>query len=443
MKDWENFISIYGNVEGARAAFEKACETTLRACNPGKEVRQIEVGQGDGGVDIAISDPGQLSIDVFQCKFFLPKLGDSQKSQVRNSFNRAIKNDKYHMTSWTLCIPLVLTLDEDSWWKKWAFSMIEEHNLPANFIRLINGNELAERMQQTGVYNMIFKKEVELELKELHRLVKEDRFTEEQYRDRSITILEALYVGINSAGLEQNRAVNTNVVMVQFYRDVEIDYISMREQVETLRTKNVACSDISYSIVDDANYLLLKDNLNKNLDLLKNNHHYSSELLYSLIDTSYIIQNTEKGLLQGIKEIVNNTLCARNGMDYFYQNSIYWFAKTMRLKLVGSMHYYQLKTGYSSPVAKDYSWFNGHVREKADFEKFYQEENPRLYRATLKNDVYDHVDFLAAQPGFFKPLAEKDFYKYGLPVLMHRFVVENRKKLFHGLDELDIHDEED
>ena len=77
---------------GAREVFERICVQLLQ--HKFEDAYPVEVFQGDGGIDIFIGDFDEM-IDVYQCKYFLEGLGDAQKSQVRESFNTAIKSEKF------------------------------------------------------------------------------------------------------------------------------------------------------------------------------------------------------------------------------------------------------------------------------------------------------------------------------------------------------------
>jgi predicted helicase len=88
-RDWNDFKNLNGNIEGARAAFEVACERIYKKHFNSDEVNKIRSSQGDDGIDILIGDT-RKKIIVVQCKFHLEKVEDSQKNQIRNSFNRII-----------------------------------------------------------------------------------------------------------------------------------------------------------------------------------------------------------------------------------------------------------------------------------------------------------------------------------------------------------------
>ncbi len=170
-RDWHDFKSVYGNIAGAREAFEGACETLFRKVHPNKHVSQVALKQGDGGIDIFIGELGVEPITVIQCKFFLETFDDSQKAQIRESFSTAIEATKYELKEWILCLPRVIDIDESSWWFKWKNKKNAENSKPTNFIKLINGNELINLMKTHGIYNQIFQIEDSMKLDELHKLL--------------------------------------------------------------------------------------------------------------------------------------------------------------------------------------------------------------------------------------------------------------------------------
>lgn len=155
-KNWQDFKELKGGIEGARAAFETACETLFRKIYSDQDVSQIEVKQGDGGVDIFIGSLGVEPITVIQCKFFLYDFGNSQKDQIRKSFKTAVESKKYELERWILCIPRVMDIDSTSWWFNWRKRKVESLGKNENFISLKNGNELIDLMKEHGLYNRIF-----------------------------------------------------------------------------------------------------------------------------------------------------------------------------------------------------------------------------------------------------------------------------------------------
>lgn len=170
-RNWSDFKGINGNIAGAREAFEDACESLFRKMNTDKHVSQMKVTVGDGGIDIFIGEFGIEPITVIQCKFFLESFEESQKSQIRDSFETAINSDKYELKEWILCIPRVIDIQENSWWFKWKHKKITEYSKEVNFIKLKNGNELIDLFKANDLYNQVFKIEDSLKIDEIYNAV--------------------------------------------------------------------------------------------------------------------------------------------------------------------------------------------------------------------------------------------------------------------------------
>lgn len=170
-RDWRDFKSVHGNLSGAREGFENACETLFKKVYPDKHVSQVSVKQGDGGIDIFIGELGIEPITVIQCKFFLESFEDSQKSQIRDSFDTAIKSEKYELKEWILCVPRVINIEENSWWFGWKHKKLKEHSRSTEFINLINGNSLIDLMKEHDVYNRLFKIEDSIKIAEIHGVI--------------------------------------------------------------------------------------------------------------------------------------------------------------------------------------------------------------------------------------------------------------------------------
>lgn len=170
-RDWRDFKSLKGGIEGAREAFEKACESLIRKIHLGKTVQQVRVKLGDGGIDVYVGELGVEPITVYQCKFFLEEFDVAQHAQIRNSFSTAFNSDKFELKNWILCIPKVLDIDETIWWTKWKNKQIKINNKDTQFITLINGNELIDLMKTYGVYDLVFEIEELTLTREIHRNV--------------------------------------------------------------------------------------------------------------------------------------------------------------------------------------------------------------------------------------------------------------------------------
>jgi hypothetical protein len=109
---------IYG-VAGAREKFEDLAVHLIKSERP--DVERIRIVRGDGGIDAhdgSLSDAGR--VDVFQVKFFPEGIGESQKNQIRESFKRIRENKELKAHSWTLCLPVDLSIDEKKWFDEWS-----------------------------------------------------------------------------------------------------------------------------------------------------------------------------------------------------------------------------------------------------------------------------------------------------------------------------------
>lgn len=168
-RDWHDFKALHGNLAGAREAFENACETLFRKIHVDKSVSIVAVKQGDGGIDIFVGELGIEPITVIQCKFFLEAFDESQKDQIRQSFNTAIKSDRYELKEWILCIPRVIDIDEHSWWFKWKKRKTDEFKKSDSFISIKNGNELIDLFKQHKLYNQVFKINDSIKIDEIHK----------------------------------------------------------------------------------------------------------------------------------------------------------------------------------------------------------------------------------------------------------------------------------
>src|SRR5579863_5401306 len=91
---------IYG-IAGAREKFEALTIHLIRSVRPHAET--VRIVRGDGGIDAhegSLADPA--GVDVFQMKFFPNAIGESQKSQIRESFSTIASGTRFKAKSWTL-----------------------------------------------------------------------------------------------------------------------------------------------------------------------------------------------------------------------------------------------------------------------------------------------------------------------------------------------------
>jgi len=112
-----NLQTLWG-MAGAREKFEDMVSQLIHVEKPNSQ--RIRIVKGDGGLD---SFEGELSdsdgIEVFQVKYFPGKIDDAQKGQIRNSFATVRDSIKFKAKSWTLCLPVDMSIEETEWFEGW------------------------------------------------------------------------------------------------------------------------------------------------------------------------------------------------------------------------------------------------------------------------------------------------------------------------------------
>lgn len=153
---------------GARDIFEKICTQWLQA-KFGTDAHRIRVSQGDEGIDVLVGDFSQ-PIVVYQCKYFIDGIGDSQKQQIRESYERAKNATDYKLKNWCLCVPCELSTKEFSWWSDWKSKKEKLDHIP---ISLCEGSYLIGELKKVQLYNDIFDEEERKSLEEILAYLKE------------------------------------------------------------------------------------------------------------------------------------------------------------------------------------------------------------------------------------------------------------------------------
>jgi hypothetical protein len=123
-------IARIGNEQGAREEFARLVAALADLTT---RVRRIREDPGDWGID---SFAGRLNdgdeVAVWQAKFFVNGVGNSQKAQIRDSFKMARETaDKrgYGLVRWTLVIPLDLSAEETQWWDTWKAEQEQRYSV--------------------------------------------------------------------------------------------------------------------------------------------------------------------------------------------------------------------------------------------------------------------------------------------------------------------------
>lgn len=148
-RDFRYFRDKYGDA-GARDKFENVCTELLQEMYG--DAYQIKPFPGDEGIDIYVGNFDN-PINVYQCKYFLDGLGNSQKDQIRKSYKKCIETDKYELEKWFLCLPIILTIDETKWWTNWKKKMEKENGKD---IKLIDGSRLLGLLKKNNLFRRVF-----------------------------------------------------------------------------------------------------------------------------------------------------------------------------------------------------------------------------------------------------------------------------------------------
>lgn len=170
-RDFRHFRDKYQDA-GARDIFETATRELIAAMFPNDSVETILASQGDDGIDIVKGNIGIEPISVYQCKFFLDKIDNSQRTQIKKSLKTAIESKNYTLKEWILVVPKFnLTLSEQKWWDKLKVTTKNDVNLD---IDLITGEKFISLSKKHKVYNKIFEIDEALKIDEILNILKEN-----------------------------------------------------------------------------------------------------------------------------------------------------------------------------------------------------------------------------------------------------------------------------
>jgi hypothetical protein len=109
-----------GGEPAGRERFERMITALVIERHP--SARTVRPNPGDWGIDTHVGSLAGGRVAVWQSKFFLTGVGDSQRKQVRDSFASVCSAAGQHgfkVASWTLALPIDLDGDESKWWEGW------------------------------------------------------------------------------------------------------------------------------------------------------------------------------------------------------------------------------------------------------------------------------------------------------------------------------------
>ncbi|MFC7380629.1 hypothetical protein [Sphaerisporangium rhizosphaerae] len=129
---------------GAREDFEQMLVSLVSAVT-GQEAALVRANPGDWGIDVLVGDLNG-SVEIWQSKYFIKEFGESQKKQVRESFDSAMRHaaqEGHTVTRWVLCIPCAMDARTLKWWHGWRARLRAEHQVE---IELWDENGLRSRL---------------------------------------------------------------------------------------------------------------------------------------------------------------------------------------------------------------------------------------------------------------------------------------------------------
>lgn len=143
---FRRFLEDSKNYGGARQRFQLLVTDLVSVKMPSASEVSLPSGS-DWGIDTFVGSLDKR-IAVWQSKFFLD-WGESQRAQIRGSFNEVMKKareENFEVGAWTLCVPSILPPAEQKWFDTWAAGKRRKH--PGIVIELNNGNLLRRELMQ-------------------------------------------------------------------------------------------------------------------------------------------------------------------------------------------------------------------------------------------------------------------------------------------------------
>ncbi len=155
---------------GARDKFEDLASQLVKGEQP--DAGKVRIKQGDSGIDVHV---GELSstegIDVYQCKFFPQGLGESQKDQIRKSFRECKDSTFFKAKTWTLCLPVDLSIDEKRWFEDWKTKQANAGIVIREPWGAMKLEGLLYQEKNRGLKEAFFKEEHLTQIRELHGMM--------------------------------------------------------------------------------------------------------------------------------------------------------------------------------------------------------------------------------------------------------------------------------
>jgi hypothetical protein len=104
---------------GASEDFEQMLALLVQAVEG--EANLVFANPGDWGIDVLVGDL-QGRVSIWQAKYFARGVAESQKKQINDSFNSAMRAASAHgymVACWVLCVPSSMDGPTRQWWRNW------------------------------------------------------------------------------------------------------------------------------------------------------------------------------------------------------------------------------------------------------------------------------------------------------------------------------------
>lgn len=157
-RDFRYLRDKYGDA-GARDIFEKMCVELFQ--KKYENAYAVQTSPGDDGIDVLVGDLSG-EIVVYQCKYFIDGIADAQKTQIRESYKTV--TEKYRVSEWYLCVPILFTIDNHKWWSEWKSKQLQKDKIKIDFF---DGSRLLMLLKECELYDEIFDEDIRNMLKEI------------------------------------------------------------------------------------------------------------------------------------------------------------------------------------------------------------------------------------------------------------------------------------
>lgn len=114
----------------------------------------------------------QSPIENYQCKYFIDGIDSSQRTQIKNSFDRALHAEDYSMRKWILCVPCSLSASEFKWWSEWKGQQQKIHEIEMS---LFDGAYLIAELKKFNIYDQAFDNDTQKKLDEILESMKAEK----------------------------------------------------------------------------------------------------------------------------------------------------------------------------------------------------------------------------------------------------------------------------